>query len=181
MTFTRKAVIGLFACLFIAGAVMASSTPAQAAGEVIKIGVVDIQRAMMKSKKGQAARSKIVGKIEQMQSELKRMDAELVRMQKELESQSSALSPDAKREKEKALARKARDFEDKYRDIQEQVQRDEYRTAQPIVNELLKIAQQIGKEGGYTLVIEGSKAGVIYAPEAVDITDEVIKRYDSGK
>ena len=48
----------------------------------------------------------------------------------------------------------------------------------PIVEELLKIAADIGKERGYTLIMESQKAGIIYAPDALDITDDVVKRLD---
>ena len=33
---------------------------------------------------------------------------------------------------------------------------------------------------GYVLILEVSQGGVVYSGSAVDITDELIKRYDAG-
>ena len=154
---------------------------ASAQATVAKIGIFDLQRAINGSKKGQAAKAKLTSKYERMQSELKNSEADLTRLQKELETQSSMLSAEAKYEKEKTLKRKLRDFQDKYRDYTEEMKKSELQDTQPLVNDILRTANQLGKEQGFTLILEAQKAGVIYAPDALDITDEVIKRYDSGK
>jgi Skp family chaperone for outer membrane proteins len=43
----------------------------------------------------------------------------------------------------------------------------------PIINTL-------GKEGGYTLIFNKFQSGLVYADEAIDITDLVIQRLDGG-
>lgn len=153
----------------------------EAAGEVTKIGIFDLQKAINTSKKGQAAKAKLASKFEKMQKELKARETELERLQQELEKQSSALSLDAKFEKEKALKRKMRDFQDLYRDYTAEMQKDEMETTQPIVNDLIKIAKDVGKERGYTVILEVQKSGVVYAPGDLDVTEEIIRRLDSGK
>ncbi|MFH1136764.1 MAG: OmpH family outer membrane protein [Pseudomonadota bacterium] len=152
-----------------------------AAADVVKIGVFDLQRAINESKKGQAAKSKLMTKFEKMQKELNDRETEVNKMQADLERQASMLSPEAQYEKDKVLKRKVRDFQDLYRDYQEQMKKDEMESTQPIVEEVLRIANNLGAEQGYTLVLEGQKSGVVYAPEAIDITAEVIKRFDTAK
>ncbi|MBU2551080.1 MAG: OmpH family outer membrane protein [Proteobacteria bacterium] len=146
-----------------------------------KIGVFNLQRAINESKKGQATKGSIIKKFEKMQNELKLREAEIQKFQQEVERQSSMLSPDARREKEKSLQRKVRDFQDQYRDYTEEMKRAEMEATQPIVNDVLKIANEYGKEKGFALILEGQTAGVIYAPNSSDITDDVIKRYDGQK
>ncbi|MBF0528008.1 MAG: OmpH family outer membrane protein [Deltaproteobacteria bacterium] len=153
----------------------------QAAGEVTKIGIFDLQKAINTSKKGQSAKAKLSSKFEKMQKELKSRETELERLQQELERQSSALSLDAKFEKEKSLKRKMRDFQDLYRDYTAEMQKDEVETTQPIVNELIKIAKDVGKEKGFTVILEVQKSGIVYAPGDLDVTDEIIRRLDGGK
>jgi outer membrane protein len=41
------------------------------------------------------------------------------------------------------------------------------------------ITNKIGKTQGYIVIIERRVAGVIYAADKVDITDEIIKEYNS--
>lgn len=152
-----------------------------ASAEVVKIGVFDLQRAVNDCKKGKAAKAKIIKKFEKLQTELKIREAELNKLQQELERQAAMLSLEAKLQKEKTLKRKVRDFQDQYRDYTEEMRKAEVQATQPIVNDLLRIANEFGREKGYTLVLEGKTAGVIYAPKAVDITAEVVKRYDAAK
>ena len=45
---------------------------------------------------------------------------------------------------------------------------------------LKTVCEGIGAEQGYMLVLEVSQGGVVYSGSAVDITDELIKRYDAG-
>ena len=178
--FQRITIASLVLGLALAVGMAFYAAPASAAN-VVKIGVFDLQRVINQSKKGQAAEKTLRTKYERIQKELKRSESELERLQKELESQGAMLSPDAKHEKEKTLKRKLRDFQDKYRDYTEEMKKVEYEKTQPIVDGILRAATQIGKEKGYTLILEAQKAGVIYAPDALDITDVVIKRFDSGK
>ena len=48
-----------------------------------------------------------------------------------------------------------------------------------LLQKMRKIAEGIGQERGYTLVIEVTEGGVVYASSTVDITDELIKRYNA--
>ena len=154
--------------------------PADAAGEML-IGIFDLQKAINNSSKGKAAKSKLVSKFERLQKDLKAEESRLQRMQADLEKQASVLSPDAKFEKEKELRRRIRDFQDKYRDYTEEMKREELNFTKPILDNALAIARSIGKERGYALILETKQGGVVYAANAIDITDEVIKRLDRGK
>ena len=47
--------------------------------------------------------------------------------------------------------------------------------------ELLGVVAQIGKEKGFNLIFDLGKSGAAYWNPAIDITAEVIKRYDASK
>jgi Skp family chaperone for outer membrane proteins len=44
----------------------------------------------------------------------------------------------------------------------------------------MPVINQAGKELGYTLIFRKFESGLIYADEAVDITDSIIKRLDAA-
>jgi outer membrane protein len=52
-----------------------------------------------------------------------------------------------------------------------------------MINDMQKavfdIANEMGKQEKYTLIIEKKNAGVIYTPDQIDITDTVIKKYNA--
>ncbi|MEW6264689.1 MAG: OmpH family outer membrane protein [Thermodesulfobacteriota bacterium] len=175
----RKKTIGVMVALMMALGLLLPGA-ARAAGE-IKVGIFDLQKAINTSKKGMAAKAKLSTKFEKLQKDLKARETEIERLQKDLERQAAALSADARFEKEKSLKKKMRDFQDLYRDYTTEMQKDEVETTQPIVNELIKIAKDLGREKGYTVILEVQKSGVVFAPAELDVTDEVIRRLDGGK
>jgi len=55
------------------------------------------------------------------------------------------------------------------------------RLFQRIQNELLPIIEQMGKENGLDVIFDLGKSGAIYFSPTVDITQDVILRYDASK
>jgi outer membrane protein len=152
-----------------------------ASAEEVKIGVFDLQRAINLSKKGQAAKAKLVKKYERIQKELQNREASIEKMRKDLERQASMMSPESKYEKEKDLRNKIRDFQDMYNDYTQEMKKEEVEITKPVIEGLLKKASALGRERGYTVVLEIQRAGVLWIPKEHDLTEEVVKLYDSGK
>jgi outer membrane protein len=174
----KKMLITALAVVITLTLAMGLSAPKALAEPTVKIGVFDLQKAINDSKKGQAAKSRLVSKFDRLKKQLQAQEKEIEKLQKDLERQASMLSAEAKYEKEKQLKRKVRDFQDQYRDATQEMQKEEMEATKPIVEEVLKIARDFGKERGYTIIMEVQKAGIIYAPDALDITEDVIKRLD---
>jgi outer membrane protein len=139
-----------------------------------KIGVVDIQRALTETDAGKKAKEKLSQRAEKMQADVKAKQDELQKMEAELQKQASVLSGEAKRDKEKDYERKKRDLAETYRDYQEELQQAQAQALQPIVKDLEQVIEKLGKDGGYSLILEKT-AGVIYSPKEADVTDQVIK------
>jgi outer membrane protein len=55
---------------------------------------------------------------------------------------------------------------------------DYERLVGPLRDKLLGIITDYGKEQGYTMILERNTPGVIYTKEALDITDEVVQRFN---
>ncbi|KPJ64359.1 MAG: hypothetical protein AMJ45_05955 [Syntrophobacter sp. DG_60] len=150
---------------------------ALANAEDIKIGVVDLQKALNLSKAGKVAMAGLSKRFEKMKKELEGRQEELQRLKKELEKQSLMLSLEANRDKEKEYERKLRDLRYLYQDYKDEMARQEFEAVQPILNALRNIAEEIRKKNHYGIILEKS-AGVICYQADIDITDEVIKLYD---
>ena len=48
-----------------------------------------------------------------------------------------------------------------------------------ILKEIIELVDNVGKEEGYTLIIE--RGPVLYLDSVIDITDEIIRRYNESK
>ncbi|MBW1708678.1 MAG: OmpH family outer membrane protein [Deltaproteobacteria bacterium] len=177
----RSLITNLLLCLtLVCFMAVAAPLPALSA-EVIKIGVVNIQKVINESQKGKVEKEKLIKKFEQMRKDLDLRRAEIEKAKLELERQSSILAPDVRYDKEKTLKRKIRDFEDHYRDVNEQMKREEIKSTRPILEKLSQLITKYGQEKGYTLILEKNRSGVIYAPGTIDLTNELMKIYDASK
>jgi len=85
----------------------------------------------------------------------------------------------ARAEKEREYKKALRDFKDQSDDAQFEMRQAENKRMEPILKELEKVVIRIGKEGGYTLILENNMPGIYFIDSGIDITNEVIKAYDN--
>ena len=143
----------------------------------VKIGVVDLQRAVTESKEGIAARAELLRKTEEFNAELKLMMADFEKMRAELEKDASKLSTDAKAEKEKQIQKKGRDFQNRQREAQEEIKLLETEQVKKVVLHLGAVLARIGDDGNYTAVLDRN-TGVFYASKGIELTTVLVKRAD---
>jgi outer membrane protein len=147
------------------------------AAQAVRLGVVDMQQVLNQSARGKAAKQKLDQERASRQKEMESRQQDLQKMQAELEKQAPVLSEQAKRERSETLQRKARDIrrllEDANRDFEKRVQEAEME----ITREIVTVCQEFGKDQGYTAILERSM--LIHYSQTVDVTTEVIKRFDA--
>jgi len=160
-----------------------TAVPVAAADPGPKIGVVDLQRALTESEAGKQAKAQL-SQLEQTKRALvDRKAKEVETLKRELEIQGKLLKEEVRREKERRLEREIKALQRLARDSQEELQRQERELIERIIKALVQIVKAIGKEEGYTLILErgGLERGggwVVFAGPAVDLTDKVIARYN---
>jgi len=146
------------------------------AAQAIKIGVVDVQQVLNQSQRGQAVKQKLEQERLGRQKDLDARQQELVKLQAEYEKQAPVLSEQAKREKKEAVERRFRDSrrvaEDANRDFEKKVREAEMETTR----EIFAVIQEYGKDQGFSVVLE--RSSIIFGAPAVDVTADIIKRYD---
>src|SRR2546430_8983582 len=75
--------------------------PSRAQG--IKIGYVDVQRAVAEVEEGKTARARLQSELQQKRSDLERKRADLEKMKADYDKQAPVLSDDAKRQRQEHL------------------------------------------------------------------------------
>jgi outer membrane protein len=159
-------------------AVLASSGLAQ---QIIKIGVVNSQEVLETSAEGKRVLAQLQDKDKRNQAELTRRDAEIQDLQTRLNTQRLTLTPEALRNLTADLQRKQTERNRFYEDAGREMNELADRLFQRIQNELLPIIEQMGKENGLDIIFDLGKSGAIYFSPTVDITSDVILRYDASK
>lgn len=159
-------------------AALASSGLAQ---QIVKVGVVNSQEVLEKSAEGKRVLAQLQDKDKRNQAELSRRDAEIQDLQTRLNTQRLTLTPEALRNLSADLQRKQTERNRFYEDAGREMNELADRLFQRIQNELLPIIEQMGKENGLDVIFDLGKSGAIYFSPTVDLTADVIIRYDASK
>ena len=145
--------------------------------DVAKIGVVEFQRLLDNSDDGKEFKAQITEKGKQMEAELKSKGAEIEELKKRLEREALVMSKEMREEKEREFRIKVNDIKTLQKRYETELQGIQKKMMGQLQADTLEIIDEIGKSRGYLMIMD--KRGVLYAPSTVDITDEVIKRYNA--
>ena len=147
----------------------------------LKVGVVNSQNAFNTSLEGKKAQAQLQDKDSKIKADLAKLDNEIKQLQTKLSTQQMTLTNEAavqiQSDIDKKTTARKRLEEDATRDMQ-QVQ---YALIQRIRGEMVGIIEAIAKEKGYDLVLDLGASGIVFFNPTIDITDELIKRYDTTK
>ncbi|RLA83605.1 MAG: hypothetical protein DRG31_05970 [Deltaproteobacteria bacterium] len=145
----------------------------------IKIGYVDVQRVLSESRRGQEAKARIEARGAELDRRFQQMQREVKALKEEIEKKGSLMSESALRERQRQYEQKVRQLEDFVRDSRQELQEMERQMVSDLLKEIEGIIAEIGKKEGYTLILEKHRSFILYAPEEIDLTEEVIKALDS--
>lgn len=144
-----------------------------AAWAQVKIGVVDMQEIISDSIPGQEAMAELRTRFESMREDLDKQNEAITTLRDELQRQSMVLSQEAKQDKELEYRRVVRDFQDQFQAFQNKMRAEEDRLSEPILELLIQVINAYGDRNNFTMILDGSSAGLVYADETVIITDAV--------
>jgi outer membrane protein len=145
----------------------------------MKIGSVDIQRVINECQVGKEAKKLLTKEAEKFQGLIAEKQKELQAMKESLERQSLMLNPEARATREKELQTRLRDYQRWGEDVQNEMNQKRSEMERAIFVALQKVIQKLGTDEGYTLIVERNESIVLFSSKSTDITDLVIKAYDT--
>ena len=167
---------GRFRSILLASAVLAWA--GAAAAQETRIAVVDLDQAINATDQGKKAREELQKKQKAAESQLKPMLERGKALAEEIQNKRFVLSEEALRQKQLDLAELQNDVRTKGAELEGQFKVDYERLVGPLRQKLLGIVTEVGKEQGFSLVLERGTPGLIYAKETLDITDLVIQKFN---
>jgi outer membrane protein len=148
------------------------------AADVAKIGVLNMQRVLSTSDAGKAAQAEIKTQRDKMLQDLKVKGAEIDALGKQFERESMVMSKEKREEKEREYRIRINDFKTLEKKYNTQSQDLQKRLLNEIVKDVAALVEEIGKNEGYLLIVR--REGVVYSPDSIDITDELIKQMNAS-
>ena len=143
-----------------------------------KIGFVDLQRALNEVDEGKAAKALLKKDFDEKQKQLDGKKAEFDKLQADVEKQAVVMSDAAKKDKANELDRRARELQGLFMQLQKDLSDRERDATKGIYDRMAVIVREIAEAEGFSVVLE-KNAGLIYAPTSLDLTNELIRKYNS--
>ncbi len=146
-----------------------------------KIGVLNSQAVLERSAEGKRVIAQLQDRDKKGQGDLVRLDNEIKQLETRLTTQRLTLTDEAALQINSDLERKRTDQKRLSEDHVREMNELQYRLFNKVQNDLIPIIEALGKEKGMDIIFDLQKSGAVYFNPAVDVTEEVIKRYDASK
>lgn len=147
-----------------------------------KMGVVDPQAVLEKSKAGKRALDGLREYVSTRQKLLASDEEELRNLEKQLKDQEPTLSEAAKKEKQEKFRIKVQDYQKRAQQFNQELQVKQKELIDEYMKKISAATQTVAEKGGYSIVVDkGSEQTVkivIYNKDTIDLTDQVIKEFD---
>jgi outer membrane protein len=170
-----KKIVAYFLC---AGLLLA--TPLASAGEV-KIAYLNVKRVLNESIRAKKETQAFTKKANDYKKIIDKKQEELKAFKESLEKKAAMLSEEARREKEREYQQKVKELERTAQDFNGELKRMEKEMLDKLMANLQKVVEKFGEEGQYTLILEQTASSILYAPTAIDVTEQIIKAFDAAK
>jgi outer membrane protein len=149
-----------------------------AKNESLKIGVVDLDQAVTSTNEGRTAREEFDRKKREAEGSLLPLMDRYQELMKEFDSKKFVLSDDARFQKQLDMAELQNQIENKRKEVQGQLQVDRERLIAPLRRKLQNVVESVGRDEGFSLILHRGSPGIMYAKEALDITDLIIEKFN---
>ena len=186
LTFLPALGLGVFLFASAASAQTAAQSPAPStsvpAVAPAKVGVIDIQAAMIQTKDGQKAANELKAKFSPKQDELSKKQNDIAALRDQLTKGSNTLSEDAKQKLMRDIDSKnvslKRDTEDAEADLQQEQQR----IMGDLGGKMISVLNKYATDNGFAVVLDISsqQTPVLFASSTIDITRDIIALYDKN-
>jgi len=162
-----------------APATAAPATGGGVASGSLRIGVINVERLVQESALGKEAFNRVKKLNEAKKDEADKLSKDLRDMEQKLADQGSAMTDDNRDKLQKTYQEKAIAFKRFQDDANRDLETAQKKELGELEKRVFPIINQVGKERGFTLIFNKFQSGLVFADDSVDITDEVLKVFNT--
>ena len=173
MSMSRLSRISLFLVLML--------TASSALAEELKLGYVDLQRALGETDDGRKAKANLKKIFDHKQKELDEQQEDLKKAVEDLDKKRTLLPADKVHEKETELQGRMQKVQQTYLRHQQDLQAKEQEATSKIFERMTKILGKIALAENFTMILDKTQGGIVFAKPSLDLTNDLIRRYNAGE
>jgi len=151
---------------------------AQAAPQ--KVGVIQIQSAMVSTKDGQKGVQELNARLQPKKTELDRKAGELRELQDRLQRGGAAMAETAKQDLTRQIDTKTKNYKRDMQDAQDEYEQENRKLLQDLSGKMTSVIDKYAAEHGFAVILDVSNPNtpVMYVSNTVDVTRDIIDLYD---
>ncbi len=144
----------------------------------VKVGIVNLQRAVVQTAEIKKAQVDLENRFRPRQEQMAKLQKELESIQQQLQSMQGKLTPQAESELTAQAQRKQREYQRLGEDLQGDVDRDRNEILQRTGQRFQEVVKKLAEEKGLDVVLDVSNT--IFFKPALEITADAVVAYDKA-
>jgi Skp family chaperone for outer membrane proteins len=166
---------------------LAAQTPAAPAtpppsNAPLKIGVIQAELALLRTKDGQAAQAELQKKFGPKAETLQKQKADIDDLQRKLEQGGNTMAQATKDELQRNIQTKTRNLQRDAQDLQDEQQAEENKVLVDIEDKMKGVIAKYAADNGLTLILNvaSENTPVLWMSDSLDITQAIVEAYDKA-
>lgn len=147
-----------------------------------KIGIINIQAAIVSTDDGKKALTELEGRFAPKRKELEKRQEDVRTLQAQLQKGGTVLGEDQKRKLMADIDLKTKAFNRDVEDAQAEVEQEQGKVYQQLGQKMMVVIDKYAKEKGFAVILDVStqQTPVLYAANDVDVTKDIIDLYNKS-
>lgn len=164
----------------LAGIITAIAQTAWAQNTPTKVGIINIQGAIVNTKDGQKAIKELEARFAPKKQEIEKKQEKIRELQAQLQKGSSVLSEEQKRKLMNEIDQHTKEYNRNVEDASQELEQEQGKIFQELSQKMMAVIDKHAKEKGFAVILDVSsqQTPVLYAANEVDITRDIIELYD---
>jgi outer membrane protein len=163
------------------GTAAAANPAVSSASATTRIGIINIQNAIVLTNEGRRDFEALQKKFEPTQSTLNNLNQEVENLKKQLQTQGDKLNEQSRNDMVKNIETKQKTLQRQVEDAQAEFQGQQNEIANRIGGKLLEVLDKYAKQNGYSLILDVSsqQSPVLWAAQTTDVTQDIVNSYNA--
>jgi outer membrane protein len=163
----------LYRNLLVLLVLVMTSSPVLAAD--VKIGFFDMQAIVEHSDLGKSGAEKFRQERDKVRERQEAKLKEIKDLEEEYKTKENVWSQEVKKQKFQDVVSKKMEYDRATYEEYRQLSKLEQELLRPLREKVFEIVRRLGKEGGYTMIMEMQQAGLIYALPSMELTSQIVR------
>lgn len=156
-----------------------SQTPAPPAA---RIATFDVEGAIMKTQEGRQAASALQARFNPRRAQMQKQQEVIQGLQAQMQKGAATLTAAAQADLQRELDSAARKYKHDAEDLDAEAAQEQALAGQVLESKMSAVVDKYARANNYTAILNMSNqpAPAYWTANSVDITDEIVKRYDEA-